>query len=249
MTQLVVDKVSQKVTVKDHTVDILNEVSFTVGSNEFVAVVGPSGSGKTTLGRIIAGLEKPASGRVILDGLEVTQPSEKISLVFQSFGLLPWKTALENIELALMEKPETQRKKIALHFLNMVGLDGFEDHYPDELSGSMRQRIGLARALASDPHILIMDEPFSSLDRLTRIYLEDQLKEIMQNPSAPPDSIIMLTHDVEEAVMLATRVIILSNRPGTVKTDTKIEIPLQKRKRKGREFRQLVDFFTSIMTS
>ncbi|MEM4367224.1 MAG: ABC transporter ATP-binding protein [Candidatus Anstonellales archaeon] len=249
MTQLIVDNVSQKVTVKSHTVEILKDVSFTVGSNEFVAVVGPSGSGKTTLGRIIAGLEKPASGKVILDGLEVNQPTEKISVVFQSFGLLPWKTALENIELALMGKPEIQKKKIALHFLNMVGLDGFEDHYPDELSGSMRQRVGLARALASDPRILIMDEPFSSLDRLTRIYLEEQMKEIMQNPTAPPDSIIMLTHDVEEAVMLATRVIVLSNRPGMIKTDTKIEMPLTKRDRKKRDFRQLVDFFTSIMTS
>ncbi len=205
----------------------LDGVNFTVDSEEFVCIVGPSGCGKSTMLRIIAGLEHATSGEVIFEGTPITQPNAKISMVFQLFGLLPWKTAQENVEVPLevMGVPKKARAESAKDYLNMVHLEGFENTYPHDLSGGMKQRVGIARALALKPEILLMDEPFSSLDELTAKKLRDLVLDIWRKRGEPPTSIIMVSHNVEEAVYMADRVIVMSKRPGKVVGDVKIKIP------------------------
>jgi len=206
---------------------VLDNVSFSVGNDEFVCLVGPSGCGKSTMLRIIAGLEKADSGKILFRGQPITQPTPKITMVFQLFGLLPWKTALENVEVPLevlgMEKEK--RKHVAEEYLNMVGLEGFENTYPHDLSGGMKQRVGIARALALKPDVLLMDEPFSSLDELTAKTLRELVLDIWRNPTLPTNTFIMVSHNVEEAVFLADRVIVMSPRPGKVVGDVKVDIP------------------------
>ncbi|MCX6649616.1 MAG: ABC transporter ATP-binding protein [Candidatus Bathyarchaeota archaeon] len=205
----------------------LDGVNFTVNDDEFVCIVGPSGCGKSTMLRIIAGLEHATSGEVIFEGKPITQPNPKISMVFQLFGLLPWKTAQENVEVPLevMGVPKKERSESAKAYLKMVHLDGFENTYPHDLSGGMKQRVGIARALALKPEILLMDEPFSSLDELTAKTLRDLVLAIWRKPGEPPNSLIMVSHNVEEAVYMADRVIVMSTRPGKVIGDVKIDIP------------------------
>jgi len=205
----------------------LDDVNFTVSNGEFVLLVGPSGCGKSTMLRIIAGLEQATSGEVIFEGKPITQPNPKISMVFQLFGLLPWKTAEENVEvpLEILGFPKKERTEAAKSYLKMVHLEGFENTYPHDLSGGMKQRVGIARALALKPDILLMDEPFSSLDELTAKTLRDLTLNIWRKKDEPPDSILMVSHNVEEAVYMADRVIVMSNRPGHVVGDVKIDIP------------------------
>jgi NitT/TauT family transport system ATP-binding protein len=205
----------------------LDDVNFTVNNGEFVLLVGPSGCGKSTMLRIIAGLEHATAGEVIFEGKPITQPSPKISMVFQLFGLLPWKTAQENVEvpLEILGVPKKERTEAAKSYLKMVHLEGFESTYPHDLSGGMKQRVGIARALALKPEILLMDEPFSSLDELTAKTLRDLTLNIWRKRDEPPDSVLMVSHNVEEAVYLADRVIVMSGRPGHVVGDVKIDIP------------------------
>ncbi len=204
--------------------EVLRDVSFRVEEGEFVAVVGPSGCGKTTLLRLIAGLAHPTAGRVLLAGRPISRPSRQVGLVFQKPALLPWRTALENVVLPLEvdghSREEALRKARAL--LHWVGLAGFEDAYPAHLSGGMAQRVALARALVHDPSILLLDEPFGSLDALTRETLAGELARLWEERRL---TVVMVTHSVSEAVFLADRVLVLSPRPATVVADLPISLP------------------------
>ncbi|RDE14443.1 MAG: nitrate/sulfonate/bicarbonate ABC transporter ATP-binding protein [Candidatus Thorarchaeota archaeon] len=211
---------------KDMTrIDVLEEVSFTV-DEEFVCIVGPSGCGKSTLLRIAAGLEHADSGQILFKGDPVIKPTQKIAMVFQLFGLLPWKTAIENVmlplEIAGLDK-ETRSQRAREHLHN-VELDGFEGTYPHDLSGGMKQRVGIARALALRPDVLLMDEPFSSLDELTAKTLREMVLKIWREPE-PPNTFIMVSHNVEEAVLMADRVLVMSSRPGKVIGEVQVDIP------------------------
>lgn len=204
----------------------LREISFTVIDGEFIALVGPSGCGKSTLLRILAGLISPTDGTVLYKAKVQKSVNLDSAMVFQSFALFPWLTVRGNVELGLEARglsQETRRKKAA-YFIDKVGLDGFEEAYPRELSGGMKQRVGLARALTVEPKLLCMDEPFSALDPLTALTLREEVLMLWEDPSMPVNTIIMVTHIIEEAVLMADRVLVLSSHPGTLLAD--IPIPL-----------------------
>ena len=227
MSVIEVEKVSKSFVFEKSKILVLNNVSFSVGKDEFLCLVGPSGCGKSTLLRIIAGLEKPDQGRILFNGQSVEAPSPKIAMVFQLFGLLPWKTALENIEVPLevVRIAKQIRIQIAQEYLRMVGLESFENTYPHDLSGGMKQRVGIARALALKPEVLLMDEPFSSLDELTAKTLRELVLSIWREPALPTNSFIMVSHNVEEAVFMADRIIVISPRPGKVIGEIRVDIP------------------------
>ncbi|MBI4302470.1 MAG: AAA-associated domain-containing protein [Chloroflexi bacterium] len=228
---------------------ILDSISFGIKEGEFAALLGHSGSGKSTLLRIVTGLTAPSTGQVLYRNQVLKGINPHASLVFQSFALYPWFTALENVELALKVKglPLPQRRQRALELLDMVGLDGFEDAYPRELSGGMRQKVGFARALAVEPELLCMDEPFSSLDVLSAETLRGELMELWLGRKLPTKAILMVTHNIEEAVLLADRAIVLSKNPGRVIAD--FPIPLSyPRERKSRGFTAIVDRIYRIIT-
>jgi len=208
-------------------VPALDNVSFNVGVDEFLCIVGPSGCGKSTLLRIIAGLEKPTSGEILFHEQPITGPTPKITMIFQTFGLLPWKTVLENIELPLeIQGVEAEsRRETAMKFIREVGLEGFENAYPHDLSGGMKQRVGTARALAVKPEVLLMDEPFSFLDELTAMTLRNEVLDIWNDPNLPTNTFIMVSHNVEEAVFMADRVLVMSPRPGRIVGNVDINIP------------------------
>ncbi len=209
--------------VKDTTV--LDHISFDV-YKEFLCIVGPSGCGKSTLLRIIDGLDKPTSGEVLFHGQPITSPSPRVGVVFQTFALIPWKTVLGNVLMAFTptEKSKDDQMKISQKYIQDVGLEGFESSYPKELSGGMKQRVGIARALALQPEVLLMDEPFSSLDALTAENLRREVIEIFRDPAFPTGSVIMVTHNVQEAVEMSDRVIVLSARPAHIVDDVKIDL-------------------------
>jgi NitT/TauT family transport system ATP-binding protein len=194
----------------------LHEVSFGVGEGEFVSIVGPSGCGKSTLLKIIAGLDKPTSGAVKFKGGPIDGPHSKISLVFQAFGLFPWRTVLENVEYGLeMQKvPKQERRSQARDYLAMVGLGGYEHMYPKQLSGGMRQRVGIARALAVEPEVVLMDEAFSAIDEVTAEVLRDEVAQIHKQTGK---TFVLVTHNLSEAIELADKVVVLSSRPAKVK--------------------------------
>jgi NitT/TauT family transport system ATP-binding protein len=225
VTVLEIEAVSKSFANKTKPILVLDNVSFSV-DEEFVCLVGPSGCGKSTLLRIAAGLEHADSGRVLFKGEPVTQPTPKIAMVFQLFGLLPWKTSLENVEVPLeihgLDR-ETRHAR-ALEYLRKVELQGFENTYPHDLSGGMKQRVGIARALALEPDILLMDEPFSSLDELTAKTLRELALRIWREPR-PPNTFLMVSHNVEEAVFMADRVLVMSPRPGRLMGEVDVDIP------------------------
>lgn len=233
----------------EQKVSVLSDVNLAIGEGEFVAVLGPSGSGKSTLLRIIAGLVNATSGSVVYLGRKVEGTNPGMSMVFQSFALFPWLTVQENVELGLRYKELSaqDKKQKALDVIDMIGLDGFEGAYPKELSGGMRQRVGLGRALVMEPDILLMDEPFSALDVLTAENLRRDLLELWLEKKIPTKSIIMVTHGIEEAVYMADRAIVLSRDPATVIADIKITLP-HWRERKDDTFTKLVDRIYSILT-
>ena len=227
MSVIEVENVTKSFATEKGNILVLDNVSFSVGKDEFVCLVGPSGCGKSTLLRMMAGLEKSDSGQIIFNGQPITRPSPKITMVFQLFGLLPWKTALENVEVPLevLGIVKQNRVHVAEEYLQMVGLAGFENTYPHDLSGGMKQRVGIARALALKPEVLLMDEPFSSLDELTAKTLRELVLNIWRNPALPTNTFIMVSHNVEEAVFMADRVIVMCPRPGKVIGEVKISIP------------------------
>ena len=218
-------------------IQALSGITFSVMDKEFVSILGPSGCGKTTLLRIIAGLDSATSGSITLDGKIVHNRSSKMAMIFQEYSLYPWRTVLENVTFGLevqnMEKRPAQ--EVALEYLNLVGLAEFADRYPYELSGGMRQRVAVARAMAIEPQILLMDEPFGALDAQTRNLLQKELLEIWQKTKK---TIIFVTHSVDEAVYLADRLVVLTSRPGRVCDIIPIELD-RPRNRTSAEFAQV----------
>lgn len=219
--------VSKTFETGNQTIRALESVTFDVFPHEFLCIVGPSGCGKSTLLRIVDGLDVPTSGHVLVKGEEVTAPSPKVSMIFQTFALLPWKNVRENVELGLEAQgiPLRARREKAAKYIDSVGLSGFEEAYPRELSGGMKQRVGIARALAVEPEVLLMDEPFSSLDELTANALRKEVLEIWREPTKVTDTFVMVTHNVHEAVFMADRIIVLRARPGSLVADIAVELP------------------------
>ena len=208
-----------------HELLALDSLDLTISKGEFITVIGPSGSGKTTLLRIVAGLIGFDRGEVRINGAPVTGPGRDRAVVFQSFGLFPWKTVLENIMLPLTVRKEVSNEEAedsARLNLDKVGLTGFEDAHPHQLSGGMQQRVGLARALTADPDIFLMDEPFGSIDAQTRLVMQEELLRIW---SETRKTVMFVTHDLDEAVMLADRVAVLSPGPGTVQDELVVDLP------------------------
>ena len=203
---------------------VLDNLSFSVNKQEFVCVLGPSGSGKSTLLRILAGLIPSTSGEVLIDGKVVSGPRSSTGIVFQNSSLMPWRTVIENIRLPLEIKDQNSKdiQNLPASLSRLVGLEGFEDSFPAELSGGMAQRVSIARALVQDPDILILDEPFGSLDAITR---ERMGVELLRIWNARRKTVIMITHNIQEALFLADRVIVLSNRPAKIILDIKIDLP------------------------
>ena len=205
-------------------VTALKDFSLEVGKSEFVSIVGPSGCGKSTFLNILLGLIKPDSGEIKLDGALITGPGQERAMVFQEFGLLPWRTVTANVELGLELKgvPHLQRSGRATELIELVGLKGFESHYPHELSGGMKQRVGLARALATEPQVLLMDEPFAALDAQTRDLMQAELLQIWEQTKK---TVLFVTHSIEEAAYLSDRVIVMTARPGRTKEILNIALP------------------------
>ncbi|TPI31812.1 ABC transporter ATP-binding protein [Mesorhizobium sp. B3-1-6] len=202
----------------------LQPVDLAVAANDFITILGPSGCGKSTLLRIVAGLEAPSTGRVLLDGKAVTRPGPDRGMVFQSYTLFPWLTVAENIGFGLREqgRPERERNEIVASYVDLVGLKGFENHWPKQLSGGMQQRTAIARALANDPEILLLDEPFGALDNQTRGLMQELLLGIWERRKK---TVLFVTHDIEEAIFMASRVIVMSARPGRIKSDVPVDLP------------------------
>lgn len=241
MPLLRIEKLSKSLQFDGSRFPILEDITFDVNENDFVCIVGPSGSGKSTLLRIVAGLEKPTSGKVSFE--KGNSPSDVVvSMVFQSFALFPWLTVTENVSVGLEAKnvPKEERTASARKYIDIVGLNGFEDAYPKELSGGMKQRVGIARSLAVKPDLLCMDEPFSALDVLTAQGLRDEVLSLWQHDEFPPSAVLMVTHNLEEAVYMADKVIIISQRPGRMVSDMTIDLP-RPRDRKSPEFLDWVD--------
>ena len=205
--------------------NVLEGVTFDLKEGSLTSIIGPSGCGKTTLLRIIDGLIKPTSGEVIFDGRVVTSPPAKMGFVFQQFGLLPWRSVLKNVEFGLeIQGVESKRREeIAQRYLQIVGLGGFENHYIHEISGGMQQRVGLARALAIEPDVLLMDEPFASVDEQTREVLQKQLLQIIKGLN--PKTTLLVTHNVDEAIYLSDEIVLLSIRPGKVSEIVHVDLP------------------------
>ena len=205
-------------------VTALQPTDLVIGNNEFVTILGPSGCGKSTLLRMVAGLDRPTSGRITVDGKPVDGPGADRGMVFQSYTLFPWLTIAQNIAFGLHEKgmPEGQQREIVASYIEKVGLRGFENHYPKQLSGGMQQRTAIARALANDPGILLLDEPFGALDNQTRALMQELLLGIWEREQK---TVLFVTHDIEEAIFLATRCLVMSARPGRIKADLSISLP------------------------
>jgi NitT/TauT family transport system ATP-binding protein len=216
---------------------------------EILALLGPSGSGKSTLLRMLTGLAKPSAGEVLWHGKSIDGPCPNVSIVFQSFALFPWLTVLDNVQAPLKARgvPLAERMKRSLRSLDAVGLDGFESAFPKELSGGMKQRVGFARALVVEPEVLFMDEPFSALDVLTAENLRNELLELWEDHKIPTKSIFIVTHNIEEAVLLADRVIVLGRNPGRIRADFKVFVP-RPRDRKDSRFLHTVDYIYTILT-
>jgi NitT/TauT family transport system ATP-binding protein len=228
---------------------VLDGVSFTLAEGEIVALLGKSGSGKSTLLRCVAGLIAPSSGTVSYRGRPLTGANPGVAMVFQTFALLPWLTVQQNVELGLEARgvPEKERAERALKAIDLIGLDGFESAYPKELSGGMRQRVGFARAIVTEPDALLMDEPFSALDVLTAENLRNELVKLWEGHGAPVKSILIVTHNIEEAVLLADRVLVLSSNPGRIQAELTVGLP-RPRDRHSARFESLVDTIYDILT-
>ncbi len=229
---------------------VLDRVDFVLREGEIVAILGKSGSGKSTFLRILAGLVPPSSGAVAYRGIPVSAPVHGIAMVFQSFALFPWLTVLGNVELGLeaqgVSAPERRRRAVAA--IDLIGLDGFENAYPKELSGGMRQRVGFARALVVNPDILLLDEPFSALDVLTAESLRGDLLALWQARRIPTKGIVLVSHNIEEAVEMADRILIFASDPGHIRAEVPVSMP-RPRVADGAPFRQIVDQVYTLLTT
>jgi NitT/TauT family transport system ATP-binding protein len=233
----------------ENVIQVIAPTDISVYDGEILALLGPSGSGKSTLLRMLTGLSKPSAGEVLWHGNPVANQSPNVSIVFQSFALFPWLTVLDNVEAPLKARGigEIPRRKRSLKILETVGLDGFEAAYPKELSGGMKQRVGFARALVVEPEVLFMDEPFSALDVLTAENLRGELLELWGRKSIPTRAVFIVTHNIEEAVLLADRIIVLGKNPGRIRTDFQVGLA-QPRDRKSAPFVEIVDYVYKILT-
>ncbi len=228
----------------------INDVSFSVKKNEFVSLIGPSGCGKSSIIKMLLGLIKPTRGTIFLNGKRLEEQDERISVVFQNPALFPWLDVKKNIEVALeplIDDPD-QRKEIALKYIKIVGIDGFEEAYPKELSGGMKQRVSIARALATSPELLLLDEPFVGLDVFSAQAIREELLDLWGSPDLPPNTILMVTHNVDEAVQMSDRIVVLSPRPSTVLGEIKIDLPRPRNTRTD-EFYKTVDDVVKLMSS
>ncbi len=240
--------ISQKYGSGEKRFTAVDKVNLTFHEGEFVALLGPSGCGKSTLLRIIAGLQKPAEGEVLYRGAPLKGVNPYASIVFQTFALFPWLNVQENVELALKARGVSagQRVPRALDLIDRVGLDGFETAYPRELSGGMRQKVGFARAMAVEPELLCLDEPFSALDVLSAEALRGELLELWMSGSIPTKAILMVSHNIEEAVFMADRIVVMDKGPGRVVADFEVSLP-HPRQRKSPEFQAMVDQAYAIL--
>ena len=240
MAFLEIQNISKTYSSPQKSVHALDNVSFTMKEHEFCCLIGYSGCGKSTLLRIVDGLLYPTSGQVLIKGNTVNRPGFDRGMVFQQFNLLPWRTVLGNIEFGLetREMSKKDRQQRAMRYISMVGLDGFEDSYPSQLSGGMQQRVGLARALAIEPEILLMDEPLGALDAQTK---ESMQAEIMRIWSIEKRTVLFVTHDIEEAILLADRVIVMGQRPGRIVDIVDVDFPRPRQDdlRNSMEFTQM----------
>lgn len=229
---------------------VLEKVSLSIAEGEVVALLGRSGSGKSTFLRILAGLIQPSSGRVFRRDTPLQSANPDVAMVFQSFALLPWLTVQENAELGLLARgvPKDVAEAESAHALEMVGLEGFEGAYPKELSGGMRQRVGFARAFVMKPDVLMMDEPFSALDVLTAENLRGEISDLWEKGSFPSKSIVVVTHNIEEAVLLADRIVVLAANPGSIRGEVRVDLPRPRDKKLPR-FAALVDYIYTVMTN
>ncbi|MBW1731092.1 MAG: ABC transporter ATP-binding protein [Deltaproteobacteria bacterium] len=207
-----------------HGLEVLVDISCRIEEGEFVSLVGPSGCGKTTLLKIIAGLERATRGRVLLDGFEIASQTDKVGLVFQEYALFPWRTTLQNIVIGLEIMGVNKKERLAagMEYVNMFGLKGFENRYPCELSGGMQQRVAIARTLIMGPKVVLMDEPFGSLDSQTRNDLQEFLLDLWQKRQ---DTVLFVTHNVDEAVFLSDEILVLSKRPARIITRFQVDCP------------------------
>jgi len=230
-------------------IQVVGSTNLLIEPGKIVALLGPSGCGKSTLLRMLTGLSQPSSGTLLWHGKPLDGQTPNVAIVFQSFALFPWLTVLENVEAPLEAKgvPAVERRKRALRTLDTVGLDGFETAYPKELSGGMKQRVGFARALVVEPEVLFMDEPFSALDVLTAENLRSELMELWLNKKMPTSAIFIVTHNIEEAVMLSDRVMVLGRNPARIRSDFNVRLK-HPRDRKSPRFVELVDYIYKVMT-
>jgi ABC-type nitrate/sulfonate/bicarbonate transport system ATPase subunit len=226
VSELVIENLSRIFPGRRHAppTRALEPTNLAIADNDFVTVVGPSGCGKSTLLRLIAGLDQPTTGQVMLNGTPVAAPGPDRGMVFQSYTLFPWLTVADNIAFGLREKGVLgeKRNQIARAWIERIGLEGFAAHYPKELSGGMQQRTAIARALANEPAILLLDEPFGALDNQTRALMQEMLLGIWERERK---TVLFVTHDIEEAIFLASRVVVMTARPGRIKADMRIELP------------------------
>jgi len=231
---LEIRNVSKKFVSKNKEILAVDNITFNVKYNEFLSIVGPSGCGKSTVLRMIAGLEKPTSGEILMEGRRIKGPGAERGLVFQQYTLLPWRNVLDNVAFGLEIRgvPKRERYEIARRFIKMIGLEGFEEAYPYELSGGMQQRVAIARTLANDPKVVLMDEPFGALDTQTRAILQHELLRIWEKEKK---TVIFVTHSVDEAIYLSDRIIVMTARPGRIKDIIPIDLP-RPRKRDTLEF-------------
>jgi NitT/TauT family transport system ATP-binding protein len=230
-------------------IQVISATNLSIVPGEIVALLGPSGSGKSTMLRMLSGLSCPSAGQVYWHEQPIASAEINVSIVFQSFALFPWLTVLENVEAPLQARgvPPAERHERSMRMLDTVGLDGFEAAYPKELSGGMKQRVGFARALVVEPEVLFMDEPFSALDVLTAENLRSELLELWAKKTMPTKAVFLVTHNIEEAVLLADRIIVLGRNPGHIRTDFRVQLT-QPRDRKSEPFTQLVDYIYKVLT-
>ena len=233
----------------ENRIQVISPTDLAIHAGEIVALLGPSGSGKSTLLRMLTGLSAPSAGEVYWHEQPISTVDVNVSIVFQSFALFPWLTVLENVEAPLQARgmDAADRRRRSIRILDTVGLDGFQAAYPKELSGGMRQRVGFARALVVEPEVLFMDEPFSALDVLTSENLRSELLELWHKKTIPTQAIFIVTHNIEEAVLLADRIIVLGRNPGHIRTDFHVTLA-HPRDRKSPSFTQLVDYIYKVLT-
>jgi len=229
---------------------VLDNVTLEIRAGEFIALLGPSGSGKSTLLRILAGLLQPSRGQIFVHGSPLRGPNPEVAMVFQSFALFPWLTVLQNVELGLLpgDLSADQRRERALRAIDLIGLDGFEAAYPREISGGMKQRVGFARALVVEPEVLLLDEPFSALDVLVADNLRHELLDLWLQRKIPTQAVLMVTHNIDEAVRMADRLVVFRADPGCIRVECP-GLPREERREKGPTHPQLADRLYQVMTN